>query len=159
MTEPYIDPRVSALIVVDMQKGFSHPESRMEKAGIGTANQRAVMPHIKRLLGVVREQEIPVFWSQQVHFPEDIWETGRDEFRIAVSERGGRFLPDASRHPNVVVTAVTSHPASTVAEAAMRAIEAVQNDALGAGIGYPVGLNVEVLDRKPSGASMHYCRD
>jgi ureidoacrylate peracid hydrolase len=71
-TEPYIDPRVTALIVVDMQKGFSHPESRMEKAGIGTANQRAVIPHIKRLLGVVREQQIPVFWSQQVHFPEDV---------------------------------------------------------------------------------------
>jgi len=71
-TEPYIDPRVTALIVVDMQKGFCHPESRMEKAGIGTANQRATIPHIKRLVTTVREHEIPVFWSQQVHFPEDV---------------------------------------------------------------------------------------
>jgi ureidoacrylate peracid hydrolase len=71
-TEPYIDPRVTALIVVDMQKGFCHPESRMEKAGIGTANQRATIPYIKRLVTTVREHEIPVFWSQQVHFPEDV---------------------------------------------------------------------------------------
>jgi ureidoacrylate peracid hydrolase len=71
-TEPYIDPRVTALIVVDMQKGFCHPESRMERAGIGTANQRATIPHIERLLGMVRERGIPVFWSQQVHFPEDV---------------------------------------------------------------------------------------
>lgn len=72
MTEPYIDPRVTALIVVDMQKGFCHPESRMEKAGIGTANQRAAIPYIKRLLGIAREHEIPVFWSKQIHFPEDV---------------------------------------------------------------------------------------
>ena len=38
--EAYIDPRVTALLVIDMQKGFCHPESRMEKSGVGTANQR-----------------------------------------------------------------------------------------------------------------------
>jgi ureidoacrylate peracid hydrolase len=70
--EPYIEPRVAALLVIDMQNGFCHPESRMEKAGIGVANQRAIVPNVLRLLEVVRPHGIPVFWSKQVHFPEDV---------------------------------------------------------------------------------------
>ena len=71
-TQPFIDPRYSALLVIDMQKGFCHPESRMEKAGIGTANQRAIMPDVFRLVRWARELAIPIFWSQQIHFPEDV---------------------------------------------------------------------------------------
>jgi ureidoacrylate peracid hydrolase len=70
--EPFIDPRYAALLVIDMQKGFCDPESRMERAGIGTANQRAIVPHVLRLVELAREWQLPVFWSQQVHFPEDV---------------------------------------------------------------------------------------
>jgi ureidoacrylate peracid hydrolase len=71
-TDPYIDPRVAALLVIDMQNGFCHPESRMEKAGIGVANQRAIVPNVLRLVALAHERKIPVFWSKQVHFPEDV---------------------------------------------------------------------------------------
>ena len=54
-TEPYIDPRVTALLVIDMQKGFCHPESRMEKSGVGTANQRAIIPDLLRLVELARD--------------------------------------------------------------------------------------------------------
>ena len=94
----------------------------------------------------------------QVRYPEEIWNTGRDEFRIRVCERGGRFLPDGSRAGEVVVTLVSPHKASTAAEAAIRGIEATQDDGLSAGIGMATALNVEVLDRKPSGASYEYKR-
>ena len=70
--EPYIDPRVTALLVIDMQNGFCHPESRMEKAGIGVANQQAIVPNVLRLVDIAHERKIPVFWSKQVHFPEDV---------------------------------------------------------------------------------------
>lgn len=70
--EPYIDPRVTALLVIDMQNGFCHPESRMEKAGIGVANQQAIVPNVLRLVDISHERKIPVFWSKQVHFPEDV---------------------------------------------------------------------------------------
>lgn len=72
MTEPFIDPRVTALLAIDMQNGFCHPESRMEKAGIGTTNQRAIVPNVLRLIELARERKIPVMFSQQVHFPEDV---------------------------------------------------------------------------------------
>ena len=70
--DPFIDPRVTALLVIDMQNGFCHPESRMEKAGIGVANQRAIVPKVLELVDFAHEQKIPVLWSQQVHFPEDV---------------------------------------------------------------------------------------
>jgi len=44
----------------------------MEKAGIGTANQRAIIPNVIRLVRFAREVGIPVLWSQQTHFPNDV---------------------------------------------------------------------------------------
>jgi ureidoacrylate peracid hydrolase len=72
MPEPYIDPTCTALLVIDMQKGFCDPESRMEKAGIGTENQRAILPDVFRLVDLAREHGLPVLWSQQTHYPEDV---------------------------------------------------------------------------------------
>jgi biuret amidohydrolase len=69
MTEPYIDPTCTALLVIDMQKGFCDPESQMEKAGIGTANQRAIVPSLLQLVELAREQEMPILFSQQIHYP------------------------------------------------------------------------------------------
>ena len=71
-TEPYVDPRVTALLVIDMQKGFCHPESRMAKAGASTEMQRAIIPNIIRLIDHVRPLGVPIFFSTQIHFPEDV---------------------------------------------------------------------------------------
>jgi len=72
MPEPYIDPTCTALLVIDMQKGFCDPESQMEKAGIGTENQRAILPAVLRLVDLARERGLPILWSQQIHYPEDV---------------------------------------------------------------------------------------
>lgn len=72
MAEPYIDPTCTALLVIDMQKGFCDPESQMEKAGIGTENQRAILPDLLRLVELARDYGMPVLWSQQTHYPEDV---------------------------------------------------------------------------------------
>ncbi len=72
MPDPYIDPTCTALLVIDMQKGFCDPESQMEKAGIGTANQRAILPDVLRLVELARERGLPVLWSQQTHYPDDV---------------------------------------------------------------------------------------
>lgn len=87
---PYVDPRVTALLVIDIQKGFCHPESRMEKSGVGTANQRAIIPNVLQLIEVARGLDIPVFWSQQVHFPEDVTRRRR---RIPSHQAKQRWTP------------------------------------------------------------------
>jgi ureidoacrylate peracid hydrolase len=68
---PFIDPQRAALLVIDMQEGFCHPDAQMEKSGIGTSNQRAIVPDVVKLIATAREHRVPVLWSQQVHFPED----------------------------------------------------------------------------------------
>ncbi len=69
---PFIDPACTALLVIDMQKGFCHPDSQMEKVGIGTGNQRAIIPDVVRLVRLARTMSLPIFYSQQVHFPDDV---------------------------------------------------------------------------------------
>jgi ureidoacrylate peracid hydrolase len=88
--QPYIDPRVTALLVIDMQNGFCHPESRMEKAGIGVKHQRAIVPKVLELIELARAHKIPVLWSQQIHFPEDVTRRRR---RIPSHQSKQRWTP------------------------------------------------------------------
>jgi ureidoacrylate peracid hydrolase len=88
--QPYVDPRVTALLVIDIQKGFCDPESRMQKAGVGTENQRAIIPNLLRLIDLARGYGMPVFFSQQVHFPEDVTRRRR---RIASHQAKQRWTP------------------------------------------------------------------
>lgn len=88
--DPYIDPRVTALLVIDMQNGFCHPDSRMEKAGIGVKHQRAIVPSVLRLIELARGWEMPILWSQQVHFPEDVTRRRR---RIPSHQSKQRWTP------------------------------------------------------------------
>lgn len=89
-TEPYIDPRVTALLVIDMQNGFCHPESRMEKSGVGVVHQRAIVPKVIELVDFARAHKIPILWSQQVHFPEDVTRRRR---RIPSHQSKQRWTP------------------------------------------------------------------
>lgn len=70
--QPYIDPSRTALIVIDIQKGFCDPESRMEKSGVGTENQRRIIPDVLKLVDLAHGWDMPVLWSQQIHFPNDV---------------------------------------------------------------------------------------
>ena len=68
---PFIDPRVTAVLVIDMQKGFCHPDSHM--AGVwGTSRQHGIMPDVARLVGLARKYDMPVFWSRQVYLKKDV---------------------------------------------------------------------------------------
>jgi ureidoacrylate peracid hydrolase len=89
-TTPYIDPRVTALLVIDMQNGFCHPDSRMEKSGVGVTHQRAIVPKVIELVELARTHKIPIFWSKQVHFPEDVTRRRR---RIPSHQSKQRWTP------------------------------------------------------------------
>lgn len=67
----FIDPKVTAVLVIDMQKGFCHPESHM--AGVwGTDRQRGIIPDVAKLVGLARSHDMPVFWSRQVYLKKDV---------------------------------------------------------------------------------------
>ena len=72
-----LDPERTALLVIDMQNGFCHPEGGLAKAGQDNAPQVAVIPAVKELIRLARGAGIRVAWSKQVHFPENRAREGR----------------------------------------------------------------------------------
>lgn len=67
----------TALLVIDMQNGFVHPESGMGKSVSGTKAQRKIVPEIKNLVRFARSLKLPVIWSKQEHFSDDVMRNRR----------------------------------------------------------------------------------
>src|ERR1700734_4043835 len=57
-----IDPRSTALIVIDMQNGFV-----AEGATYETPPARSMLPHLERIINFAREQGMPIIWTQSDH--------------------------------------------------------------------------------------------
>jgi ureidoacrylate peracid hydrolase len=62
----------------------------MEKAGVGVSHQQAILPKVLELVGLAHDRRIPVLWSQQVHFPEDVTRRRR---RIPSHQSKQRWTP------------------------------------------------------------------
>lgn len=90
LTSLRIPAERSALLVIDMQNGFVHPESNMGKSPSGTKAQQAIVPTIQDLARFARGKGVPVIWSQQEHFPSDKTREGRT-IRPHSAKQG--FLP------------------------------------------------------------------
>ena len=57
-----VDPRSTALIIIDMQNAFV-----AEGATYETPGARTMMPNLERLIGFAREQGMPIVWTQSDH--------------------------------------------------------------------------------------------
>lgn len=53
-----------ALLVVDMQNGFCHPEGSYGRMGFETARYRSVVPAIAQLLQEFRERNLPILFTK-----------------------------------------------------------------------------------------------
>ena len=56
--------RHSALIVVDMQNGFCHPDGFMNKIGLDTTTSRAAVGPVGTVTQAARAAQIPVFYTR-----------------------------------------------------------------------------------------------
>ncbi len=65
-----IDPSDTALLVIDMQNGFIHPEGTFGKQGLNQ-NQLAIVPSVGNLVRVCRDGGMPIIWSIQEHIQGD----------------------------------------------------------------------------------------
>jgi ureidoacrylate peracid hydrolase len=72
-----IDPNLTSLLVIDMQNGFAAPEGTLGKAGFDISMTREIVPNIQRLVEAAHAAKVRVFWSRQVHYPEDKTRTQR----------------------------------------------------------------------------------
>ena len=71
MTLDVLDPRRTALLVIDMQNAFCHAEGTLGISGVNVAPAQAIVEPIARLVAGCRAAGVPVLWSQQVHFATD----------------------------------------------------------------------------------------
>lgn len=85
-----LDPLHSALLVIDMQNGWCHPEGAMTRAGQNMTSQRAIVPNVRALVQACRALDMPIMWSIQEHLPEDVTQ---DRRRIASHLRKRNILP------------------------------------------------------------------
>ncbi|MFN8221895.1 MAG: isochorismatase family protein [Gaiellales bacterium] len=75
-----LDPRRTALLVIDMQNAFCHPEGTLGISGVEVAPATAAIPVVAGLVTSCRDAGVPVLWSRQVHLPDD---AGRARKRLA----------------------------------------------------------------------------
>lgn len=66
-----LDTNKTALLLIDLQNGFYHPDSEMGK-NVGVENRQMTIPIVENLVSFARQKNIPIFWSKQIHFPEDV---------------------------------------------------------------------------------------
>ncbi|MBI3078671.1 MAG: cysteine hydrolase [Deltaproteobacteria bacterium] len=66
-----LDPRETALLVIDMQNGWCHPEGTLGQDGADLRMIRGIIPRVRQLVELCRDRGIPDIWTLQEHFPDD----------------------------------------------------------------------------------------
>lgn len=76
-----IAPADVGLVVIDLQNGFCHPEGARGRAfgADAVAQPASIVPTTMELVRFARRLGIPVWFTRQVHFPDD---SGRSRRRI-----------------------------------------------------------------------------
>lgn len=71
MSLELLDPQRTALLVIDMQNAFCHPDGTLGLSGVNVEPAQAAIPAVAALVRACRDAGLPVLWSQQVHFAVD----------------------------------------------------------------------------------------
>lgn len=61
----------AALLVIDPQNAFCHPEGTLGRSGVDVAPAQAAVGQIRRLVEAFRAAGLPVVWTQQWHLADD----------------------------------------------------------------------------------------
>jgi len=62
-----LDHTKSALLVIDPQNAFAHPEGTLGVSGINVEPAKKIIPKIKKLAQAFTKANVPVFWTKQEH--------------------------------------------------------------------------------------------
>ncbi len=65
--DPRFDPAIAAVVVVDVQNDFCHPDGVCAQAGNDPSAAIAMVPRLGRLLTSARQAGTPVVWIQTTH--------------------------------------------------------------------------------------------
>jgi ureidoacrylate peracid hydrolase len=86
----WIDPASSALLVVDMQNDFCHPQGAFAMRGLDISLAQRIVPTVGRLLDVAREAGVPVVIMRVVRGENTGWPAFE---RLTRYNYGPGFIP------------------------------------------------------------------
>lgn len=66
-----LDYRTSALLVIDLQNAFVHPQGTLGVSGLDTDRLRAIVPGLKGMVERFQAAGVPVIWTVQEHLAVD----------------------------------------------------------------------------------------
>lgn len=66
-----IDPKETAVLLIDMQNGFCHPDGTLSKDGTDVTMMRDTIPNVRRLVEICQKHGIADFWTIQEHHSAD----------------------------------------------------------------------------------------
>ena len=66
-----LDPRRTALLVIDMQNAFAHPEGALGASGVDMSGAGAVIARTRTLIETCRAAGVTVLWTVQHHLQGD----------------------------------------------------------------------------------------
>lgn len=111
-----IDPRRSALLLIDMQNAFCHDEGTLGISGVNVAPARETYGPVRALAEAFGAAGLPVIWTRQVHLAKDAGRAAKSlaahtDKRKRVSAQSGTWdsqlvdeLADLATDPTFVVT-------------------------------------------------------
>lgn len=90
-----LDPKKTALLVIDLQIDFLSPMGYFARKGYDPARLRIIIPTVQRLIQAVREAGCRIIWTRQGYradvadaSPYDIWRAQRAGIDLAGGSRG-----------------------------------------------------------------------
>ena len=66
-----LDPRSAALLVIDMQNAFCHPQGTLGDSGVNVGPIQEIYEPLGQLIGSFRAAKVPVIWTVQTHLQPD----------------------------------------------------------------------------------------
>lgn len=66
-----LDPARTALLVIDPQNAFGHPQGTLGISGVDVASAQRAIPAMRDLIEAFRAAKMPVVWTVQVHIDPD----------------------------------------------------------------------------------------
>ncbi|KAH7348670.1 putative Peroxyureidoacrylate/ureidoacrylate amidohydrolase RutB [Rhexocercosporidium sp. MPI-PUGE-AT-0058] len=68
--EGVLDPKTTALVIIDMQMDFCSPEGYLVHQGYDITPIRAIIPRLVHLLNVFRTHNFPIYHTREGHRPD-----------------------------------------------------------------------------------------
>ncbi|KAH8672081.1 putative Peroxyureidoacrylate/ureidoacrylate amidohydrolase RutB [Tricladium varicosporioides] len=83
-----LDPKTTALVIIDMQKDFCSPKGYLVHQGYDISPVREIIPRLQHLLEVFREHGFTIYHTREGHRPDLSTLSSRERIRSKNNESG-----------------------------------------------------------------------